>query len=103
MNEQSPREEEAGQGVRVTIFGEEYVLRSEMGEEYTRRCARYVDEAIQEAHVKAHVSEAHKAAILAALEITDELFRARSEKESLERGVTERLASLRSQVERAVE
>ncbi len=26
--------------VRVTIFGEDYLIRSEMGQAYTERCAR---------------------------------------------------------------
>lgn len=77
--------------VRVTIFGEDYQIRTELGEEYTRRCARYVDEAIQEAHIRARVSEPHRAAILAALKITDELFRAREGQGRLENEVRERL------------
>lgn len=89
--------------VTVDIFGEEYSIRSEMDEEYTRACARHVDEAIQAAHVKSHVSEPHKAAILAALEITDELFRTRSERDALRRRVTSRVTRLRERVEEALE
>ena len=85
--------------VRVTIFGEDYQIRTDLGEDYTRACARYVDDAIQEAHIGGHVPEPHKAAILAAMKITDELFRARSEGELLERAVTERLGELSSRVE----
>lgn len=91
------------QPVRVTIFGEEYTIRSEMDPEYTRACARHVDDAIQSAHVQSHVSEPHKAAILAALEITDELFRARSERDRLLGDVTDRVASLRARVEEALD
>ncbi len=80
--------------VRVSIFGEDYLIRSEMGQAYTERCARYVDSAIQEAHVRGHVSEPHKAAILAAMQITDRLFRAEAEKEELETAVVERLSDL---------
>ncbi len=85
--------------VRVTIFGEDYLIRSEMGQAYTERCARYVDSAIQEAHVRGHVSEAHKAAILAAMQITDRLFRAEAEKEELETAVGERLSELSGRIE----
>ena len=35
--------------VRVTIFGEDYQIRTDLGEEYTKECAEYVDDAIQEA------------------------------------------------------
>lgn len=90
------------EAVTVTIFGEEYTIRSEMDETYTRACARHVDEAIQSAHVKSHVSEPHKAAILAALEITDELFRTRSERDDLRRRVAERAGEIRDRVEAAL-
>ncbi len=85
--------------VRVTIFGEDYLIRSEMGQAYTERCARYVDSAIQEAHVRGHVPESHKAAILAAMQITDRLFRAEAEKEELETAVGERLSELSGRIE----
>lgn len=87
--------------VRVTIFGEDYQIRTELGEEYTRECARYVDEAIQEAHVGGHVAEPHKAAILAALKITDELFRAQAEAAGIGEVVRERVADLMSRLEAA--
>lgn len=88
--------------VRVTIFGEEYQIRTDLGEEYTRECAEYVDTAIQEAHVGGHVSEAHRAAILAALKITDELFRARAEAAGLGQMVQERVDALAGRVEEAM-
>ena len=89
--------------VRVEIFGEEYTIRSEMDPEYTRACARVVDEAIQEAHVGSHVSEPHRAAILAALEITDRLYRAEAERDELRDELSERLARLRHEVESALD
>lgn len=88
--------------VKVTVFGEDYFIRTELGEEYTRACARYVDEAIQEAHIRGHVSEPHKAAILAAMKITDELFRARGRADAVERTVDERLGALARRVEEAL-
>jgi len=87
--------------VRVTIFGEDYQIRTDLGEEYTRECARYVDDGIQEAHVGGHVAEPHKAAILAALKITDELFRARAEVAGLTEKVQEKLLDLAARLERA--
>lgn len=101
MNEQASENAER-QAVRVTIFGEDYLIRSEMGEAYTERCARYVDSAIQEAHVRGHVSEPHKAAILAAMQITDRFFRAQAEKEEFERSISKRLVDLRARVESAL-
>jgi len=88
-----------GGTVRVTIFGEDYQIRTDLGEEYTRECARYVDEAIQEAHVGGHVAEPHKAAILAALKITDELFRAQAEAAGIGEVVRERVSDLLRRLE----
>lgn len=85
--------------VRVTIFGEDYLIRSEMGEAYTERCARYVDSAIQEAHVQGHVAEPHKAAILAAMQITDRLFRAHADAEELQRELGDRVTEMRGRIE----
>ncbi len=88
--------------VRVNIFGEEYSLRSDMGESYTRECAKHVDDAIQQAHVRGHVPEPHKAAILAALQITDEMLRGRAALADQANLVMERLATLRERVDTVV-
>ncbi len=67
----------AKNAVQVFIAGESFTVRSELPPEYTREVAAYVDAAYR--HVKAGMPsvETHKAAILAALQITDELFQAR--------------------------
>lgn len=89
--------------VRVSIFGEEYALRSEMGEEYTRACAEHVDDRVQAVHVTGHVAEPHKAAILAAMQITDELFQERDQRVELAGDVVRRISDLRKRVEDALE
>lgn len=89
--------------VRVTIFGEDYQIRTDLGERYTLQCASYVDDAIQAAHVGGHVSEPHKAAILAAMKITDELFRARAEVAGVDQRVRERLTELAERLEQALD
>ena len=63
--------------VRVIIGGEEYTVRSELPPEYTREVAAYLDAALKRVRDSLPRSRAHKAAILAALAITDELFQAR--------------------------
>lgn len=64
---------------KVIICGEEYSIRSESPPEHTRAVAAYVDAKISEVLENASVVESHKAAILAALQITDELFAARTQ------------------------
>jgi cell division protein ZapA len=67
----------AKNAVRVTIGGEEYTVRSELPPEYTREVAAYLDAALKRVRDSLPMVEAHKAAILAALAITDELFQSR--------------------------
>jgi cell division protein ZapA len=69
--------------VRVTILGEEYSIRSDESPEHTRAVAQYVDRAIRRVMNSGTVVETQKGAILAALQITDELFKARGSSESL--------------------
>lgn len=88
--------------VRVTIFGEEYAIRSDMDSDYTLSCAKHVDDAVQEAHVKGKVAEPHRAAVLAALQITDELFRERQAVSAQSGSVLERLQVLRERVDDVV-
>jgi cell division protein ZapA len=68
--------------VRVQIFGEEYTLRTDADPAHTKAVAAYVDQAIRQVVDGGAVVESHKAAILAALQITDELFQARAADES---------------------
>ena len=67
----------AKQAVKVVIGGEEYSVRSEVPPEYTREVAAYLDAALKRVRDSLPMIETHKAAILAALAITDELFQAR--------------------------
>ncbi|MFN8667272.1 MAG: cell division protein ZapA [Gemmatimonadaceae bacterium] len=70
--------------VKVVIVGEEYTIRSDASPEHTRAVAQYVDQSIKRVLNTSMVVENHKAAILAALQITDELFRARASAQSMD-------------------
>ena len=76
--------------VKVMIGGEEYTVRSDLSPEYTREVAGYVDQALKKVLAQGGLVETHKAAILAALDITNELFQAKRG----EREVAARLAAL---------
>src|SRR5439155_1481142 len=75
---------------KVMIGGEEYTVRSDLPPEYTREVAAYVDQALKKVLSQGPIVETHKAAILAALDITNELFQAKKG----EREVAARLAAL---------
>jgi cell division protein ZapA len=64
--------------VRVTILGDEYSIRSDVSPERTRAVAEHVDNVIKQTMRAGNIVETQKAAILAALSITDELFDARA-------------------------
>ena len=64
--------------VRVTIVGEEYTIRSDASPEHTRA-----------------VAETRKAAILAALQITDDLFQARAQSEEIAEGMQQLSSEIR--------
>ena len=69
--------------VRVTIVDEELTVRSELDPEYTRQVAAHVDAAIRRVLASGQIVESHKAAILAALAITVELFQAKRQQQLL--------------------
>lgn len=86
--------------VTVRIAGEEHALRANADPEHTRACARFVDARIQEIREKSGLVETHRAAILAALSISDQFLRTREELERLRREAAERDDALAQQVER---
>jgi cell division protein ZapA len=69
--------------VRVSILGDEYTIRTDAPAGHTRDVAAHVDRIIRQVMGSGTVVETHKAAILAALQITDELFRARADAREL--------------------
>lgn len=86
--------------VSITIAGDEYNIRAEATPEYTRECARYVDTTIAEiTRSSRSVMEPHKAAILAALSLADQLFQARRELEALKTRTGSTADKLASQIE----
>jgi cell division protein ZapA len=66
--------------LRVNIYGTEYPIRGIADEEYILKVAEYVDAKMREIDQKVAVKSALKVAILAALNVTDELFRERLER-----------------------
>jgi cell division protein ZapA (FtsZ GTPase activity inhibitor) len=89
--------------VAVEIAGEKHVLRSDVPPEYTRKVASHVDATIR-ALPGFQTLEPFRAATLAALSITDELFHARDEirrlREEADR-ITHELADLLEAAEAA--
>jgi cell division protein ZapA len=69
--------------VKVEILGESYAIRSEADPEHTRAVAQHLDRSIRQILAGGAVIEANRAAILAALQITSELFLEREANQSI--------------------
>lgn len=67
--------------VTLTIMGEEYILRSSTSSEEMRRVGRYVDRLMRTLAENNIQMSKHKIAVLAALNLADELIRLREEKD----------------------
>lgn len=82
--------------VKVTIVGQELTIRSDASPDHTKEVAAYVDKTVRGIMNSGAVVESSRAAILAALQITDELFRARA----AQRSVDESMEALSAEVRR---
>ncbi|HET7586113.1 MAG TPA: cell division protein ZapA [Gemmatimonadaceae bacterium] len=81
--------------VKVTIDGDEYTIRSDASPDHTRSVADYVDRAIRTVLQGSPSVDGRKAAILAALQITDELFRTRASSTELATAMSALSADIR--------
>lgn len=63
------------ESVTVTIFGREYTLRGSADPDYVKKVADFVDRRMSEVAKNSAVASTAKVAILAAVNIADELFR----------------------------
>ena len=69
--------------IKVEILGESYAIRSEAAPEHTRAVAEHLDRSIRQILATGAVIEHSRAAILAALQITSELFVEREANQSI--------------------
>ena len=68
---------DSGRVIPVEINGQRYPIKCSLEPEYVARLARYVDERMRAASDLTPTGDSLRLAILAALNIADELFRAR--------------------------
>jgi cell division protein ZapA len=89
----------AGGRVELTLLGQALTVRTEADPEYVRALARYLEERVAALN-KSGVTEPMAALTLAALDITDELFHAREDRERQDGDVHARLGALVQMLER---
>jgi len=86
--------------VELTLLGQTLTVRTEASEGYVRTLARYLEIRVATLH-ESGVQDPSKALLLAALDITDELFRAREDKDKTAGDVGARLGALLTLLEQA--
>lgn len=87
---------------KVEIFGQSYMIRGEADSEYTRKLAEYVDKKMREVGTSASSISSLNAAILAALNITNELFEIRERQQVESNMVDEKATALLTLLEKEV-
>ncbi len=80
--------------VVVTIFGTEHAIKSDADPAYIREVAAYVDGKMRESAARSSVKAGTTVAVLAALNIADELFREREDDQLAQRELETKLVSL---------
>lgn len=91
--------EEPRTKVKVEIGGREYAIRADATPDYTRRCANFVDRTVRDLTRQAGLVDPHRAVILAALSLADQLFKVRSELDQVRGDSAARAAALSHRID----
>jgi len=91
-----------GRVVPVEIHGQRYPIRSTLDAEYVSRLAGYVDEKIRAAGEATASGDGQRLAVLAALNIADELFRCRESTRARDGNLAERAGELERLLDRVL-
>lgn len=95
MNNQDSENGNHDNLVRVTIFGQEYTVKAPADSTYIKNIADYIDGKMREVQEGLSSPQSPtRVAILAAMNVADELFASRSEKEKLATQVEARISNL---------
>jgi cell division protein ZapA len=93
---------DSGRVIPVEIQGLRYPIRSSLEPEYVARLASYVDEKMRAAADTAPTGDSLRLAVLAALNIADELFRCRDANRDKDGRLAERAEELERLVDRVL-
>jgi cell division protein ZapA len=80
--------------IQVEIYGQNYQIKAGADPEYIKTIARYVDIKMREIASGTPTVDSLKIAVLAALNITDEFFQLRRQKQDLDREMERRAEKL---------
>ncbi len=88
--------------VQVQIFGHTYTIKGEADHEYIMGVAAYVDRKMREVTEKLPVASLSKVAILASLNIADELFKERTQRRSSDELLSRRTERLNAVLDEVI-
>ncbi len=88
--------------VKVNIYGKEYTVKGKADPEYIKSVAEYVDAKMKEVDANAPFESSLRVSILAAMNVTDELFTHKKEREQLQVDYEERARALTEIVDEAL-
>ena len=86
--------------LKVRIYGAEYLIRGQADVDYMQSVVDYVNNKMLEVDQNIRVDSSLKVAILATLNIADELFRDRAEKEKLRDELEKKMKQLNELIDR---
>jgi cell division protein ZapA len=89
--------------MKIQIYDQAYNINSGQSDEYLRELAAYVDGKMHEIAEATQMADSLKVAVLAALNIADELFTVRERQQQIEGPLRKRVEKCVSMVERAIE
>jgi cell division protein ZapA len=93
---------EHGRVIPVEIHGQRYPIRSSLDPVYVARLASYVDEKIRTAADSTPTGDSLRLAVIAALNIADELFRCRESNSARDGELAERAGELERLLDRVL-
>lgn len=89
--------------MKIEIYDQMYNMSGEQDEEYLRELAAYVDGKMRSIAESTHMVDSLKVAVLAALNIADEMFTVRQRQQEIEGPLRKRVEKCVTMVERALE
>lgn len=89
--------------MKIEIYDQVYNLNSEQDETYLQELAAYVDGKMRSIAESTHMVDSLKVAVLAALNIADEMFTVRQKQQEMEGPLRKRVEKCVAMVEKALE
>lgn len=89
--------------MKIEIFDQSYNVQADGNEEYLTELAEYVDSKMREVAEATRMADSLKVAVLAALNVADEMFRTREKNARLEGPIRERVEKCLGMVDTALQ